>query len=240
MESPPDPVPIEILDDAKPVAACPPLDRPSEVTESSAWLSGDHGVALSMLGGLEQPGGHRGDLAHGNAYTCVREVTVQLGRHVKVYEVAIAQLALHRRNAMGRFIIDADTRGAWKSVGDTGCRASSVASEYLSAHGVEFAGGRARSDGLHHGPAGFGDNTTSTKECIEIFLLVNRHLGILRRGASCTALEVVTHPVMAQWAAGSATRIGFRSQSSDRSTYECSGKRVTLRKLHAQRGLESS
>jgi hypothetical protein len=50
-----------------------------------------------------------------------------------------------------------------------------VASEYLSAHGVEFAGGRARSDGLHHGLAGFGDNTTNTKECVEIFLLVNRH-----------------------------------------------------------------
>ena len=73
---------------------------------------------------------------------------------------------------MGRFIIDADTRRAWKSVGDTGCRASSVASEYLSAHGVEFPAGRAGSDGLHHGLAGFGDNTTSTKECIEIFLLV--------------------------------------------------------------------
>jgi hypothetical protein len=43
-----------------------------------------------MLCCLEQPGGHRGDLADGNADTCVREVTVQLGRHVKVYEVAIA------------------------------------------------------------------------------------------------------------------------------------------------------
>lgn len=85
---------------------------------------------------------------------------------------------------MGRFIIDADTRRAWKSVGDTRCRASSVASEHLSAHGVEFPGGRARSDCLHHGLAGFGDNTTSTKECIEIFLLVNRHAGILRRTRS--------------------------------------------------------
>ena len=80
---------------------------------------------------------------------------------------------------MGSFVIDADTRGAWKSVGDTGCRASSVASEYLSTHGVEFAGGCAGSDGLHHGLAGFGDDTTSTKERIEILLLVNRHSGIL-------------------------------------------------------------
>ena len=76
---------------------------------------------------------------------------------------------------MGRFVIDADTRGAWKSVGDTGCRASSVASEYLSPHGVEFAGGCAGSDGFHHGLAGFGDNATSTKKRIEILLLVNRH-----------------------------------------------------------------
>ena len=82
---------------------------------------------------------------------------------------------------MGRFITDADTRRARKSVGDPRCRASSVASEYRSAHGIKFAGGRARSDGLHHGLAGFGDNATSTKECIEIFLLVNRHLDILRR-----------------------------------------------------------
>ena len=82
---------------------------------------------------------------------------------------------------MGRFIIDADTRRAWKSVGDTGCRASSVASEHLSAQGVEFPSGRARSDRLDHGLAGFGDNTTSTNECIEIFLLVNCHFGILRR-----------------------------------------------------------
>jgi hypothetical protein len=50
-----------------------------------------------------------------------------------------------------------------------------VASEYLSAHGVEFAGGRAGSDCLHHGLAGFGDNATGTKERIEIFLLVDRH-----------------------------------------------------------------
>jgi hypothetical protein len=76
---------------------------------------------------------------------------------------------------MGRFIVDTDTCGAWKSIGDTGCRACSVAPEYLPAHGFEFAGRRARSDGLHHGLAGFGDNTTRTKECIEILLLVNRH-----------------------------------------------------------------
>ena len=85
---------------------------------------------------------------------------------------------------MGRFIIDADTRRPGKSVGDAGCRASPVASEYLSAQRVEFAGGRARSDGLHHGLAGFGDNTTSTKECVKVFLLVNRHLGILRQAVA--------------------------------------------------------
>ena len=78
---------------------------------------------------------------------------------------------------MGRFIVDADTRRAWKSVCDTGCGASPVASKYLSAHRVEFPRGRARSDGVHHCLAGFGDNTTSTKECIEIFLLVNCHGG---------------------------------------------------------------
>jgi hypothetical protein len=90
VESPPDAVAIEILDDTKPVATCSPLDRPTYITESSTWLSGVHGVALSMLGCLEQSEGHRGDLADGNADTCVREVTVQLGRHVKVYEVALA------------------------------------------------------------------------------------------------------------------------------------------------------
>src|ERR1700689_4533275 len=128
-----------------------------------------------MLSGLEQSGGHRGDLADGNADTRVREVTVQLGRHVKVYEVAIAELALERRNAMGRFIIDADTRRAWKAVGDTGRGASSMSPEHLSAHGVEFPGGRPRSDGLHHGLPRLGHNTTSTEEFIEIFLLLNRH-----------------------------------------------------------------
>ena len=76
---------------------------------------------------------------------------------------------------MGRFIIDTDTRRAWKSVSDTRCRASSVASEYLSAHGVEFPGCRARCDGFHHRLASFGDNATSTEECVEIFLLVNGH-----------------------------------------------------------------
>jgi hypothetical protein len=45
---------------------------------------------LSTLCGLEQSGGGRRDLADGNADTGVREVTLQLGRHVKVYEVAIA------------------------------------------------------------------------------------------------------------------------------------------------------
>ena len=90
MESPPDAVAIEILDDAKPMVPCSPLDRPTEITKSSAWLSGVHGVALSMLCGLEQSGSHRGDVANGNADTRVREITVQLGRHVEVYEVAIA------------------------------------------------------------------------------------------------------------------------------------------------------
>jgi hypothetical protein len=90
MESPPDAVAIEILDDTKPVAACSPLDRPTEITKPSARLSGVHGVALRIRGGLEQPGGQRGDLADGNADPRVGEVTVQLGRHVKVYEVAIA------------------------------------------------------------------------------------------------------------------------------------------------------
>jgi hypothetical protein len=90
MESAPDAVAIEILDNAKPMAACSPLDRPTEIMESSAWLSGVHGIVLRMLCGLEQSGSHRGDLADGNADTCVREVAVQLGRHVKVHEVAIA------------------------------------------------------------------------------------------------------------------------------------------------------
>jgi hypothetical protein len=45
---------------------------------------------LSKLRGLEQSGGHRGDLADGNADTRVREVTIQLCGHVKVYKVAIA------------------------------------------------------------------------------------------------------------------------------------------------------
>ncbi len=90
MESTPDPVAIEILDDAKPVTACSPLDRPAQITESSAWPSGVHGIALSKLCSLEQSGGHWGDLANGNADTRIREVTIQLCGHVKVYEVAIA------------------------------------------------------------------------------------------------------------------------------------------------------
>jgi hypothetical protein len=88
-------------------------------------------------------------------------------------------LALERRNAMGSFIINADTRRAGKTVGHTRRRASSVASKHFSTHGVEFASGRPRSDGFHHGLTGFGDNATSTKECIEVFLLVNSHGEIL-------------------------------------------------------------
>ena len=71
MESPPDAVAIEILNDTKSVPACSPLDRPAKITEPSAWLSGVHCIALSKLGGLEQPGGHRGDLADGDADSCV-------------------------------------------------------------------------------------------------------------------------------------------------------------------------
>ena len=54
METPADAVPIEILDDAKPVAPGSSLDGSTEIAESSAWLSGVHGIALSMLSGLEQ------------------------------------------------------------------------------------------------------------------------------------------------------------------------------------------
>ena len=90
MESPPDAVAVEILDDAKPVAACSPLDRPTYITKSSAWLRGVHGVALSTLCCLEQSGGYRGHLADGNADARVGEVTVQLRRHVEVYEVPVA------------------------------------------------------------------------------------------------------------------------------------------------------
>ena len=38
----------QILDDTKPVEACSLLNRQTEITESSAWLSGVHSVALSM------------------------------------------------------------------------------------------------------------------------------------------------------------------------------------------------
>jgi hypothetical protein len=90
MEFSPNAVAIEILDDAKPVTPCSLLDRPTEITEPSAWLSSVHCIALSMLGGFEEPGGHGGDLADSDADTCVREVAVQLGRHVEVHEVTIA------------------------------------------------------------------------------------------------------------------------------------------------------
>ena len=121
------------------------------------------------------------DLTDGNADTCVGEVSVQLGGHVKVHKVARAQSALERRNAVGRFIIDADTCGAGKSVGHTRCRASSVASKHFSPQRVEFTSGRSWSDGLHHGLTGFGDNTPSTNECVKVLLLVNRHGAILWR-----------------------------------------------------------
>jgi hypothetical protein len=90
MESPPNAVAIEILDDAKPVTARSLLDRPTKITEPCAWLSGVHSIALSKFGGSEQSGGHGGDFADSDADACVREVAVQLGRHVEVHEVAIA------------------------------------------------------------------------------------------------------------------------------------------------------
>ncbi len=181
MESPPDAVAIEILDYVETVAARSPLDRSAQITKSSAGLSGVHGIALSKLCRLQKSGGNRGHIAHGNADPCIREVAIQLGGHVKVHQVAIVQLALERRNAVGGFVIDADARGARKSVGHSWSGSSSVAAEYLSTHGVEFTGSRAGSDGLYHRLAGFGDNPTSTNERIEVFLLVNRHAAILRR-----------------------------------------------------------
>jgi hypothetical protein len=54
MEPAADAVPIKILNDPKPVVPRSLLDSSTQIAESSAWLSGLHGIALSMLCRLEQ------------------------------------------------------------------------------------------------------------------------------------------------------------------------------------------
>src|ERR1019366_2838726 len=126
MESKANTVTIEVLDNAKPVSACYPLDRSTQVTESSSWLSRVHGVALRELGCLQESGGNRRHLAHGHTDPCIGEVAVELSRHVKVHEVASVQLASERGDAVGSFVVHADARGAGKSVGHSGSGPSSV------------------------------------------------------------------------------------------------------------------
>ncbi len=189
VEPAPDAVPVEILDDAKTMAASSPLDRSAQIAEPGSGLSGVHCINLSELSRPEKPRGNRRHHTYRDADASVREVAVQFGRHVEVDDVTLAQLPLEGGNAMGGFVVDTDTCGPREPVGHPWRRASSIPTEYVSSHRVEFSGGRTRRDGLHHCSAGFGDNATGAKERLEVFLPINGHAAILRLEASvhCSA-----------------------------------------------------
>jgi hypothetical protein len=192
MESSSDAVTIQVLDDAKPMTSCSLLDGSAEITETSTRLRGVHRIALSLLGRLEQSRGNGRDLSHGHADPGIREVSVELGRYVEVDEVTITQLTRQRRDAVSSLVVHADTGETGKPIGHTGSRPSSVASEYLSAKSIKLAGCGTRGNGTDHRSTRFSDNPTSTNQCIEILLLVDRHEPTLDRPVCVLRLHILT------------------------------------------------
>ncbi len=85
---------IEIGDHAKTMAACSSLHRSSQVAESGTRLGGVHRVTLSKPRRVQQPRSHRRHTSDGNTRTGIREVTVQLSRHIEVDQVAVVKLPL--------------------------------------------------------------------------------------------------------------------------------------------------
>jgi hypothetical protein len=94
MEPSPDAVAIEVLDHTKPVLTRSPLDCSAQVAESSTGLSSVHGVTLREPCRLQEVGCNRRDIAHRNTDSGVGEVAIQLGRDVKIHQVAVTKLAL--------------------------------------------------------------------------------------------------------------------------------------------------
>jgi hypothetical protein len=54
-------------------------------------------------------------------------------------------------------------------------RPGTMATSYLSSHGIEFTRRRSSGDCLRHGFSSFGNNSPRTSQGIELVLAVNRH-----------------------------------------------------------------
>lgn len=76
---------------------------------------------------------------------------------------------------MGRFIIDADTRGSGEVVRRLRRRPCSVAPEDLASDGIKFPGGHTGCHRRHHGVTGFGHHTTGPFQTGKILVIVDGH-----------------------------------------------------------------
>ena len=95
-------VALEVLDHREPVAPGPALHGPADVAQRLAGAGRGEGVAVGQAGGVEQPAGGERDVADGGAGAGVGPVAVDLGRHVDVDEVALAQPARRPTGCRGR------------------------------------------------------------------------------------------------------------------------------------------
>ena len=139
-----------------------PWRRARRCTARPMWRSGSparaaaSGVAVGQPGGVEQAAGGERDAADGGAGAGVGPVAVDLGRHVDVDEVALAQPARRRRDAVGRLVVDADARRRGEA-DRRRRRPGAVAGEDLATDGVELGGGDAGGGRGEHRVACFGD-----------------------------------------------------------------------------------
>jgi hypothetical protein len=170
-----DPVAVEVGDDTEAVAAGPPLDGSADVPQRSPGPGRGHGLALGQAGGVEQLSGAGRDPADRGAGARVGPVAVELGRDVHVDQVALAQRAEHRGDAVRRLVVHADAGGGGEAHRQLGRRPGPVAAQHLAPDRVEGAGGHAgRHRGQHRVPR-LGHDLPDPPQGVQLVLVIDRH-----------------------------------------------------------------
>jgi DnaJ domain len=180
VQSAADAVPVEIANGAESISASVRFDDFADVAESVACLSGLHRVALRTVCRVQEASSDRRDRPDGNTDAGVGEISIELRRHVDVDEISLAKMSIQGGNAVRRLVVETDTGRSRKVVRHARSRPRAVAPKGFTTNRIEFAGGDARSDRLHHRVSRFRDDATRPGEAFEIFVAVNRHYEILR------------------------------------------------------------
>ena len=154
-----DAVSVEIADHTETVTTRAGLNRLADIAKSVARLSREHRISLSVSSCVQEALRYRRNNSNGSTHPSIGKISIEFNRNVDVDQIALAQMARERWNAMSGLVIDADTRGSGKVVGHSRCRSRTVSAEDFASDRVEFPCCDARRDGRNHRVSSFGNDS---------------------------------------------------------------------------------